>query len=56
MELHGCDVDHWGEDLGGEEGEEGGEVVGVGDEDGVGVAVQAGEEVCAEVLEGVFRE
>lgn len=36
-------------------GEEGGEVVGVGDEDGVGGAGEAGEDGGAEVLRGVRR-
>lgn len=47
VELHGRDVEGGGV----ESGEEGGEAVGVGDEDGVGCAFEPGEDVCAQVLE-----
>lgn len=53
VELHRGDVDGGGDVEGegeGDFGEEGGDVVGVGDEDGVGRAVEACEDVCAEVL------
>ena len=46
MELHGCNVEGGGV----EGGEEGGEAVGVGDEDGVGGAFKASEDVCTKVL------
>jgi len=49
MELYGGD----GEGGGVQVGEEGGEVVGVGDEDGVGGAGEAGEDGGAEVLVGL---
>jgi hypothetical protein len=51
VELHGGDVE--GEGV--EGGEEGGEVVRVGDEYGVGGAGEAGEDGGAEVLRGVRR-
>ena len=46
MELHGCNVEGGGI----EGGEKGGEAVGVRDEDRVGDAFKAGEDVCTEVL------